>query len=149
MISTSCQTGFEEGRVPVEIVSKIPSVEMVTEPLEPVNIPKAAYQIPRPSLLPTLAPPNPPIDRVIFEQETLPTPVKIENVDSHVDPQGEYVLNVESLAQQCINCQQVVNDDFHMIKHVLERQECQNAVRLIGLNYCLVCQKSYPSVRIT
>jgi hypothetical protein len=68
--------------------------------------------------------------------------MKLEHTENELG-----IKNFENDGIACINCEQYYSDEFELINHIQETDKCQNAVRLIGLKYCLVCQKSYQSVR--
>jgi hypothetical protein len=62
--------------------------------------------------------------------------VKLEHTENNIVMEK---FEIDEIA--CINCEQYFSDEFELINHIQETDKCQNAVRLIGLKYCLVCQK--------
>ena len=148
-------------------LARTPQIPQKMAPrMPPSHLPRPRVKTPEPELIQTEAVQEDCLAVALLESDGTDKRVKTEDIEQIVldhdsnstftigQNRNEPASKFDSLlpngdcgqVQLCINCQAGFSDQYQLAQHLLQRVDCQNAMRTIGLNYCFVCQKTYSSV---
>ena len=148
-------------------LARTPQIPQKMAPrMPPSHLPRPRVKTPEPELIQTETVQEDCLAVALLESDGTDKRVKTEDIEQIVldhdsnstftigQNRNEPASKFDSLlpngdcgqVQLCINCQAGFSDQYQLAQHLLQRVDCQNAMRTIGLNYCFVCQKTYSSV---